>query len=62
MTITTTDRREDWIDSILFEGDPFISGREREEAGRRGGFQPIVRLEKDSSGIKRAIRDIKLIS
>ncbi len=60
MTITTVDNREDWVDSILFEGDRFISAREREMAGRRGGFQPIVRLEKDAAGIARAARDIRL--
>ncbi len=60
MTVTTADKREDWIDSILFEGDRFISAREREQAGRRGGFQPIVRLEKDAAGIARAVRDIRL--
>ncbi len=60
MTVTTVDRREDWIDSILFEGDRFLTTREREQAGRRGGFQPIVRLEKDASGIARAVRDIRL--
>ena len=60
MTVTTADSREDWIDSILFEGDRFISARERAEAGRRGGFQPIVKLEKGGDGVMRAVRDIKL--
>ena len=50
MTITTADAREDWIDSILFEGDRFISTRERETAGRKGGFQPIVTLVKGTDG------------
>ena len=27
MTVTTTDRREDWVDSILFEGDRLISSQ-----------------------------------
>ncbi len=60
MTITTVNSREDWIDSILFEGDNFISARERETAGHRGGFHPIVMLEKGASGIARAVRDIRL--
>lgn len=60
MTVTTADKREDWIDSILFEGDRFISAREREQAGRRGGFQPIVKLEKTSGGLWQATRDIQL--
>jgi protocatechuate 3,4-dioxygenase beta subunit len=60
MTVTTEKTREDWIDSILFEGDPLISARERETAGRRGGFKPIVKLEKNAGGIWRARRDIQL--
>jgi len=36
MTVTTETMREDWIDSILFEGDPLISARERREAGEKG--------------------------
>lgn len=59
MTVTTTAQREDWIDSILFEGDKFISAREREMAGKRGGFDPIVKLE-TASGVWRGVRDIKL--
>lgn len=62
MTLTTTDAREDWIDSILFEGDRFITSRERESAGRRGGFQPIVTLVKGTDGVLRASRNIKLLS
>lgn len=62
MTITGKDFREDWIDSILFEGDKFLTERERSQSGRRGGFNPIVRLEKGSDGIFRARRDIQLLS
>ena len=62
MTVTTLDKREDWIDSILFEGDRFITTRERQEAGRRGGFQPIVTLVKGTDGIQRETRDIKLMA
>jgi protocatechuate 3,4-dioxygenase beta subunit len=60
MTITGKDFREDWIDSILFEGDRFITERERREAGKRGGFDPIVKLEKGLDGILRGRRDIQL--
>lgn len=59
-TLTTADRKEDWFDSILFEGDPLISQRERNEAGKKGGFQPIVKLEKSANGIWQARRDIQL--
>jgi protocatechuate 3,4-dioxygenase, beta subunit len=60
MTVTGKNFREDWIDSILFEGDKFISQREREQAGRKGGFNPILKLEKDADGILRGARNIQL--
>lgn len=60
MTVTTPTAREDWIDSILFEGDNLISAREREEAGHRGGFNPIVSLKKGDGGLYYATRDIQL--
>lgn len=62
MTVTTPTAREDWIDSILFEGDRLISPREREEAGKRGGFNPILTLKKGDGGLYYATRDIQLIA
>ena len=62
MTITGKNFKEDWIDSILFEGDRLISAQEREQAGKKGGFNPILKLEKGADGILRATRDIKLLS
>ena len=62
MTVTTPTAREDWIDSILFEGDRLISAREREEAGRRGGFNPILTLKKGEGGLYFATRDIQLMA
>jgi protocatechuate 3,4-dioxygenase beta subunit len=62
MTVTTPTAREDWIDSILFEGDSLISARERVEAGRRGGFNPILTLKKGEGGLYFATRDIQLLA
>ncbi len=62
MTLTTLESREDWIDSILFEGDKFLTARERETSGRRGGFNPVVTLKPGKDGIARATRDIQLMS
>jgi protocatechuate 3,4-dioxygenase, beta subunit len=59
-TLTTENMREDWIDSILFEGDKLITQRERETAGKKGGFNPILTLEKGTNGIWQAKRDIQL--
>ena len=62
ITVTTKTMREDWIDSILFEGDRFITARERSEAGKRGGFNPILSMQKGADGIWRGRRDIQLMS
>ena len=60
MTLTGKNFREESVDSILFEGDRLISSEERASAGRKGGFNPIVKLEKDPRGVLRATRDIQL--
>ncbi len=62
MTVTTVEAREDWVDSILFEGDRLISPQERSQAGRRGGFNPILSFEKGSAGILHATRNIQLLA
>ena len=58
MTVTTRDQKEDWVDSVLFEGDRFLTARDREI--RRGGFDPVLQLVKGSDGIARGVRDIRL--
>jgi protocatechuate 3,4-dioxygenase beta subunit len=60
MTLTGADFKEDWIDSILFEGDRLISAREREAAGKKGGFNPILKLARGADGALRGTRDIRL--
>lgn len=60
MTVTTTTMREDWVDSILFEGDKLISARERETAGQKGGFNPILTLKKGENNLWHGRRDIRL--
>lgn len=62
MTVTGLEAREDWIDSILFEGDRFLTARERQTSGRRGGFNPIVTLAKGRDGIMRGTRDIQMLA
>lgn len=60
MTLTTTKMKEDWVDSILFEGDRLISSQERSRAGQKGGFNPIVSFEKGKDGLLRATRHFQL--
>lgn len=58
MTVTDKDHKEDWIDSILFEGDRFITARER--VRQKGGFDPILKLDKGADGVMRGTRDIRM--
>ena len=62
MTVTTVRQNEDWVDSILFEGDQLISAQERRMAGQKGGFNPILELVKGSDGVSRGRRDIRLMA
>mgnify|MGYP001462709057 CR=1 FL=1 len=58
MTLTTKDSKEDWIDSILFEGDRLISGGpdllghvgERPQRSARDAEQTVVHLESRGLG------------
>jgi protocatechuate 3,4-dioxygenase beta subunit len=62
MTVTTRNMREDSVDSILSEGDRFLTARERSDAGKKGGFNPILKMEKGGDGIMRGVRNIQLWS
>ncbi len=61
MTLTGINFKEDSIDSILFEGDKFITSLERNLAGKKGGFNPILKLEKGVDGVLRGVRNIQLV-
>lgn len=58
MTVTTTELREDWVDSILFDGDRFLTARDR--VVNRGGFDPVLRMAKGTNGVLRGTRNIRL--
>ncbi len=60
MTLTGKNFKEDWVDSILFEGDKFLSPSERNQSGKKGGFNPILKLENGKDGSMRGVRDIQL--
>ncbi|HEX8636428.1 MAG TPA: hypothetical protein VF692_00085 [Pyrinomonadaceae bacterium] len=62
-TLTGADFKEDWIDSIWFEGDARITPeiRKKQLTGR-GGFNSTVRIEKSAAGILYGRRDIRLMS
>ncbi|HEV2829373.1 MAG TPA: hypothetical protein VGW76_17375 [Pyrinomonadaceae bacterium] len=48
---------EYWIDSYLFEGDPFLSNEDRQKAGK-GNFSSTLKLSRDKDGMWRGVRDI----
>lgn len=60
MTLTGSDFKEDWVDSILFEGDRFLTARER--IPQRGGFNHVLKMVEGADGIKRGVRDIRLMA
>lgn len=60
-TLTGVNFREYWIDDIWFAGDDLITPQitKRQMTGR-GGFDSILKLEKGTDGILRAVRNIRL--
>lgn len=58
MTLTTIDMNEEAPDLILFEGDKFLTARDR--TIDRGGFDPVLKMVKGSDGVLRGVRDIRL--
>ena len=60
MTLTSKIRREDSVDSIMFADDKFVTAETRRELTGRGGFDPILKMEKGANGIWRGVRDIMI--
>jgi len=58
MTVTGLHRREDWADTIFFEGDPLL--KEGNQSRKKGGFDNVIKLEMDREGILRGTRNLKL--
>ena len=58
MTLTGTTFKEDWIDSVLFEGDRFLTDRER--IPQRGGFDHVLKMSSGPGGILKGTRNIRL--
>jgi protocatechuate 3,4-dioxygenase beta subunit len=48
---------EYWIDSYLFEGDPYLSEADRQKAAK-GTFSSTLKLSRDKDGMWRGVRDI----
>lgn len=53
--------RPEWfLPEYLFEGDPLIPARDRDQPDRLGTFSPVVRLTRGSDGSWQGQRDIRL--
>lgn len=59
-TLSRADYPEYWIDSYWFAGDPRITQDKLAQLTGRGGFEPIVKLTRDTQGTWRGVRDLKL--
>lgn len=51
---------EYWIDEYHFDDDPFISDDDKSKAKAQGYFSPVLKLSRDSEGVLRGVRDIKV--
>jgi protocatechuate 3,4-dioxygenase beta subunit len=49
---------EYWIDSYLFEGDPFITAEMRQKLSGKGNLSSILKLTRGDDGVLRGARDI----
>lgn len=58
MTVTGLDRKEDWVDTVFFEGDPLLN--ERNISDKKGGYRNVIKLTKDPEGILRGTKNIRL--
>lgn len=60
-TLTGVNFKEYWIDDIWFEGDSLITPEiKKKQISGRGGFNSILKLEKNAEGILSGVRDIRL--
>jgi protocatechuate 3,4-dioxygenase beta subunit len=60
MHVLTATLPEWWVPSVLFEGDPLISERERQEHIALGRFGCIHPLVKDAAGVLHCVHDIPI--
>lgn len=58
--ISGPDYPEYWIESYVFEGDPFINENMKRNAAGQGNFSFILALKRDKEGVWQGVRDIKV--
>lgn len=60
-TLAGIDFQEYWIDDIWFEGDSLITPEiKKKQMTGRGGFNSILKLEKNAEGIFSGVRNIRI--
>ena len=59
LIVKEPDRTEYWIDDVVFEGDPLVTGEMRRRLQNRGG-SGVVTLTRSDDGAWQAVRDIIL--
>jgi protocatechuate 3,4-dioxygenase beta subunit len=52
----------DWIDDFLFEGDPFLTDKDRGRLKGEETFSPVMKVTRDESGMLHCRRDIMITS
>jgi len=58
--VSGPDYPEYWLDDYFFEGDTFITSEMRQKLVATGSFSSILQLTRDSYGVLRGVRDIKM--
>jgi protocatechuate 3,4-dioxygenase beta subunit len=53
-------RDPDWLDDFLFEGDPFLSQKDRRRLETEGTFSPVMKIARGEGGVLHCKRDIKI--
>lgn len=59
-SLSAPSQAEHWIDDFLFEGDAYLSEKDKAAPGRDGEFSNVLRLTRDPDGAWRSVRHIRL--
>jgi len=60
VTVQLSGTRAQWLDSYLFEEDPYLTDSDRKQASVGGYFSPVLKLRRSSDGILRGRRNIAI--
>lgn len=60
VAVAAPGQAERWITDYWFDDDPLLPTSERERHAAAGAFSPVMRITRDSSGLLRGTRDIRV--